>query len=305
MQPWEPSSDFERELLAYSLAADSATCFELLRTTEFALPISPAAADGEEPPRWATAGIEDRTCVMAYTSVESMTTGTAGQAVHCRIATLYDLAAGWPDPEWWLAINPGTPLHLLLDAATLARMAAPVLSVQLAHPPGQNPPLVQKVLPFADIPAMFAGREHRVSGYVHLLADVSHIGSPIVLLDALARSAEEDDLVNDDGSVFLLRWPAIGPQLYRSPYGATTERGCAAVQGWVIEEPPFVGTGFVPNVDQVIREFKVDGVGLPHRSEVVELDMAGTETRQAVWDGDRGTWMLVVPKPAEDPGDGF
>ena len=303
MPTWEPTGPFEEQLWAAHQGQNSGACLALLKTTELALPISPEAAAGDEPPRWATAAREDRTWVMAYTSVESMRTGTDGQAIHCRITSLVELAAGWPDPQWGLAVNPGMPMQILLESRTIARVAAPALALEQIMLPGQAPPLVQKLLSHAEIPGLFARRDNRVSGYVHLFADVKHIGSPNVLLDALGRSADERELIDDDGSVFVLRWPAIGPDLYRSPYGGTTEVGRAAMDGWVIEEPPFVGTGLVPNVDQVIREFKVDGIGLPHRSEVVEITIEGSETRRAVWDGDRGTWMLAVLKAAEKTSD--
>lgn len=301
MPTWEPIGPFEEQLWAAHRAQDSGTCLALLRTTEFALPISAQAAAGDEPPRWATAVRAGRTWLMAYTSVESMRTGTDGQATHCRITSLFELAAGWPDPQWGLAVNPGMPMQILLEAATIARVAAPALAVEQFMSPSQSPPLVQKLLPPAEMSIIFDRRDNRVSGYVHLLADVEHIGSPNVLLDALGRSAEERELIDDDGSVFMLRWPAIGPDLYRSPYGGTTELSRAAMDGWVIEEPPFVGTGFVPNVDQIIREFKVDGIGLPHLSEVVEIGIEGSEIRRAVWDGDRGTWMLAVRTPGDSP----
>jgi len=300
MQSWEPASPFEEQLLEAHRAEDTRRCFELLRSTEFALPISAAAAAGEEPPRWAAATRPDGTWLLAYTSVESMSLGTAGEATHSRVVSLVELAAGWPDLTWGLAVNPGLPVQLMLESGLVARLAAPSLVDEQAAFPGRQPPLVQKLLPYGELPGVFSRRDSRVSGYVHLLADIDHIGSPNVLLDALGRSADERDLLDDAGSVFLLRWPVVGADLYRSPYGGTTEAACEAVHGWVIEEPPFVGTGFVPNVDQVIREFKVDGIALPHRSEIVELDIAGTETRRAVWDGDRRTWMLAFPKPIQD-----
>lgn len=300
MPTWEPNDPFEEQLWAAYQVEDTGTCLALLRTTEFALPISAEAAAGSEPPRWATAVRDDGTWLMAYTSVESMRTGTDGQATHCRIVSLVELAAGWPDPQWGLAINPGMPMQILLEPRTVARVAAPPLAQEQRMSGDHSPPLVQKLLSPNEMSAIFANRDNRVSGYVHSLADVRHIGSPNVLLDALGRTDDEGDLIDDDGSVYLLRWPAIGPDLYRTPYGGPTELDRAAMDGWVIEERPFVGTGFVPNVDQVIREFKVDGIGLPHRSEVIEVSIQGVETRRAVWDGDRETWMLALPLATDD-----
>jgi len=301
---WEPTGEFEERLWAAYQVEDTGSCLRLLRTTEFALPISAEAAAGTEAPRWATAAREDGTWLIAYTSVESMQTGTDGQATHCRIVSLVELAAGWPDPLWGMVVNPGMPLQIMLEPRTVARLAAPPLAEDILMSQDQSPPLVQKLLAPAELPAMFANRDDRVSGYVHALADVKHIGSPNVLLDALGRVDDERQLIDDDGSLFLLRWPAIGPSLYRTPYGGTSEQARAAMDGWVIEEPPFVGTGFVPNVDQVIREFKADGIALPHRSEVVEVTIEGSEIRRAVWDGDRRTWMLAV-RASPDNGDEY
>ncbi|MGP4101343.1 hypothetical protein [Nonomuraea sp. KM90] len=85
----------------------------------------------------------------------------------------------------------------------------------------------------------------------------------------------------------------MGLDLYRTPYGGTDEEGRAAVAGWVVEEPPFVGMGLVPSVDNVIREYKVYGVGLPHGSEIWELTVEGTEHRKAIYHGDLRRWLLI------------
>jgi len=297
MDNWEPASPFEEQLLAACRREDVATCLSLLSTTEVALPISEAAAAGTEQPGWATVEHQGATFVLAYTSVPSMVASTSGAAAQHRSTTLVGLAAGWPDVQWGLAVNPGLPVELLLTSATLARLAAPPLSDERSSTNVTLPP-VQKLLVVADVLDRIARRDNRVSGYVHVLADVAHIDTPSGLIEALGQSAQAHELV-DDGSVYLLRWQAIGASLYRSPYGGTTEPGCAAVEGWVIEEPPFVGTGFVPRGTQVIREFKVDGVALPYGSEIVEFDTAGVETLRAVWDGERETWIRLDVGPTE------
>ncbi|HEV2088090.1 MAG TPA: hypothetical protein VGR21_07245, partial [Cryptosporangiaceae bacterium] len=115
--------------------------------------------------------------------------------------------------------------------------------------------------------------------------------------------AAEDSLLTGNGSVHLLRWRAVGHALYRTPFGGTDEETMQAMGGWVIEEPPFVGTGLAPNPDQIIREYKVDGVGLPHGAEVWELDDDGHERRRAVLNGDRGRWLIVKTLTEEDVDD--
>lgn len=122
---------------------------------------------------------------------------------------------------------------------------------------------------------------------------MAHIATPAVLVESLGRKDEQAYYVTAEGSVHMLRWPAVGLELYRSPYGGTDEASRKAAAGWLIEEPPFVGLGFAPNPDQLIREYKVCGVGLPHGAEIWELTDQGEEVRRAILDADLGQWFLV------------
>ncbi|GAA3812253.1 hypothetical protein GCM10022226_36130 [Sphaerisporangium flaviroseum] len=299
VREWEPAGPFEQMLGSAFEGDDLSLCLALLRNAEFALPISPAAAAGEEPVAWPTMAGDDRTWLIAYTSQEAMRSGVGDASRHYRIVSMVEMAAGWPDPRWGLAVNPGLLVSFFLESGTVARLAVPSMTQDLLVEPGSGVPVVQKLLRPADLHDLLAGGVSRVSGYCHHALDVAHIATPTVLVEALGQSAEEG-LVTHEGSVNILRWRVAGPGLYRTPYGGTDEETMTAVAGWVIEEPPFVGLGLVPNVDQVIREYKVDGVGLPHGTEIWELTAAGVEYRRAVYDGDLERWMLVHIVP---PGD--
>lgn len=300
MQGWQPTTAFEEHLRDAFVVDDTLTCLVLLRDAELALPITEAAAAAEELPKWATTEALDRTWLLAYTSVEAMEAATDGRFRHCRVSTMPELAAGWPDPRWGLAVNPGLPVHFALEAGTVARLAVPSLAEEKLAVPEAPPPIMQKLLTVHDLDEFLSGRQLRVSGYVHQLADVAHIATPAVLVEALGESGRKDQLITDDGSVNMLRWTALGSHLYRTPYGGTDEETMNAVAGWVVEEPPFVGLGMGRNVDEIIREYKVDGVGLPHGSEIWELDADGQEHRRAILDADRGVWLLVVRVPRQD-----
>lgn len=283
-----PASEFERRLGAAYDAGDLALCLSMLRDTELALPAPP---DGGA--AWPTITAPDRVWLPAYTSVEAMRAATGQSRV--RITSLVELAAGWPDPRWGLAVNPGLPVHFLLEPGTVARLAVPTLAQDRMAEPEPALPVVQKPLTPHDLRAYLGEGESRVSGYCHHALDVAHVTTPAVLADAIGRGGD-DDLLSAEGSLFLLRWRTVGLNLYRTPYGGTDEAGMAAVAGWVIEEPPFVGMGLAPNVDSLVREYKVDSVRLPHGSEIVELSAAGTEVVRAVYDGDLGRWL-----PGEHP----
>lgn len=292
MESWRPADGLEAALQQAKTAAETARAVDMLRTAELALPLTAGAFAGTEPPRWPTTTVDERTWMITYTSGESMRIATEGAFEHARRVSLPELAAGWPDHSWALAINPGLPIQLTLAPNQLARFAAPSLLADRDAEPTARTPLLQKLLRPGDIEELLRG-ENRVSGYCHQLADVVHIATPAVLVEALGRKDELAYYVTAEGAVNTLRWPAVGLELYRSPYGGTDEASRVAVDGWVIEEPPFVGLGFAPNPDQPIREYNVAGIALPYGAEIWELTDEGIEHRRAVLDTDHGRWLLV------------
>ncbi|MFI7469624.1 SseB family protein [Nonomuraea sp. NPDC049646] len=283
---------FEERLQEAHGRHDLTTCLALLRYADFACPVSQAAARGEEPVTWPTFPGADRVWVAVYTSAEAMREATDGGVRHFRILSLVELAAAWPDPRWGLAVNPGLEPSFLLEPGTVARLAVPTLEQDLAAEPDSGLPIMQKLLEVAQLQELLESERPRISGYCHHALDVAHIATPSVLADALLQ----EDALTAEGAVNLLRWPAIGVELYRTPYGGVDERGRTAVAGWVIEEPPFVGMGLLPNAAETIREYKVDGVGLPHGAEIVELGFDGQERVQARYDADHGRWLMVADR---------
>ncbi|WP_043635272.1 SseB family protein [Nonomuraea candida] len=283
-----PATPFEERLWAAHRDGNLALCLGLLREADLALPITAEAAQSGRA-AWATVADAERTWLPAYTSVEAMRLATGGAATHCRVVSMVELAAGWPDLTWGLAVNAGLRVSFPLEPGTVARLAVPTLAQDLQLAPESGVPVVQKLLSPADLDDLLVDRDPRVSGYCHHALDVSHIATPAVLAAALGRP----DLLTESGSLNILRWRPVGPGLYRTPYGGTDEAGRRAVAGWVVEEPPFVGMGLVPSVDNVIREYKVYGVGLPHGAEIWELTIAGTEHRRALYHGDLRRWLLI------------
>ncbi|MEV3984472.1 SseB family protein [Nonomuraea sp. NPDC049758] len=283
---------FEERLQEAHGRHDLTTCLALLRHADFACPVSDAAARGEEAVAWPTYAGADRVWVTVFTSEEAMREATGGAARHFRVLSLVELAAGWPDPRWGLAVNPGLEPAFLLESGTVARLAVPTLEQDLVAEPGHGVPIVQKLLQVAQIQELLDNERPRVSGYCHHALDVEHIATPSVLADALLQ----EDALTAEGAVNLLRWPAVGVELYRTPYGGVDERGRTAMAGWVIEEPPFAGMGLVPNAAETIREYKIDGVGLPHGAEIVELGSDGEERVQARYDADLGRWLMVADR---------
>lgn len=294
-QPWKPASPFEERLRGWLVAGDQDAVLSMLLTTELAFPITAAAFAGDETARWSIVTAGERTWIVAYTSADSMQIGTGNAMTHARASTLAELAAGWPDHNWGLAINPGLPVQVLLGPGTVARIVAPPLAEDRRIEVASGTPMVQKLLRPDDILAILELGATCVSGYCHRLADVSHIAMPATLVEALGRHRELAEYVTAEGSAHVLRWPAVDLELYRPTYGGSDSASCAAVDGWLIEEAPFVGLGLAPSTDHVIREYKVSGVGLPHGAGIWELGADGVTRPRAALDADLGQWQVMQP----------
>ena len=153
----------------------------------------------------------------------------------------------------------------------------------------------------------------RVSGFVHRAGEVAHLRTPEELYHALGLNYSGSAFKPDAVEVYVLRWTASRVNLYRIPYGGHHEAGMRAMEGWVIERAPFRGNGFAPSeTSDVIAEFKVDSVRLPHGAELWRidaaymtligldrrvlsdtLDPAGDETLVASLDADGPRWRRV------------
>jgi hypothetical protein len=134
----------------------------------------------------------------------------------------------------------------------------------------------------------------RVAGFVHRAKEVEHLRTPAELFAALGLVQDGSAFTADAKEAYVLRWPAYRPSLYRIPYGGQSEQALRAMDGWVIERPPFRGNGFAPGEGRdVIAEFKVDSVRLPHGAQLWRMDADGTEKMVAIFDCDAPIWRRV------------
>jgi hypothetical protein len=235
------------------------------------------------------------------------------------------LIRAWPDPTWSFAVNPGTPVGATLPGAqiiALANWAAEVgLGVEPEVEPGSDTEdrgvpvaaepapaprrssvptdtsrlqIMQKVVPPSQVDYYLERGYDRVSGFVHRATEVAHLHTPAKLIAALGLRYAGSPFEPDAAEVYVLRWPAYCPTLYRIPYGGQTESAMRAMEGWVIERSPFRGNGFAPgDSSEVVAEFKVDSARLPHGAKLVRVADDGTEQVVAVLDADQPVWRQV------------
>lgn len=119
---WEPAAELEQRMREALRAGDRDEYFQLLARTELLLPVADDSGQGM-PSTWATWATDDRTHVLAFTSPESLQTCLRGHAGQYRTARFTSLAEVWPDPDWWLAVNPGTPIEAYLPAWYVDQLA--------------------------------------------------------------------------------------------------------------------------------------------------------------------------------------
>jgi hypothetical protein len=120
---WEPATEAEIAMRDALRAGDQELYFRILARTELLLPVSSDALAGRAPAGWGTWTTGSRTHVLAFTSNEAMRTCLAEHAGSARRIVYHELAAHWPNLEWWLAVDPGLPIEGYLPAWFVSQLA--------------------------------------------------------------------------------------------------------------------------------------------------------------------------------------
>ncbi|MGC5031600.1 SseB family protein [Micromonospora sp. DT229] len=314
---FEPANEVEEDLLAAAGAAKTDTFLSTLLLARVLLPIAPDSAPGSRPGDpgyvWPTVELDDQTFVVAYTSPQRLA-DHGDQAAETMTVRFVQLIRSWPQLSWSFAVNPGTPVGAKLPGEQIVGLANWAAELGLGDDnepePGvdktaatSSPPKVataadptrpivmQKAIAPSQLGFYLERGYDRVSGFVHRATELAHLTTPDQLYRALGLQHPESPFAADAEEIYVLRWPAYRPSLYRIPYGGQNEAAMRAMEGWVIERPPFRGNGFAPGESsEVLAEFKVDSVRLPHGAQLLRLGADGTERLIAVFDADTVTW---------------
>ncbi len=123
MTDWEPATEVEAAMRDALRAGDQELYFRILARSELLLPVSSDALAGRAQVGWGTWTTNGRTHVLAFTSGEALRVCLADNAGSARRMPYHDLAATWPNLEWWLAVNPGLPIEGYLPAWFVAQLA--------------------------------------------------------------------------------------------------------------------------------------------------------------------------------------
>ncbi|MDO3683500.1 SseB family protein [Micromonospora sp. C28ISP2-4] len=309
-----PANDVEEDLLAAAGSGSTDGFLTTLLLARVLLPVAPDSAAGSRPGDsgfvWHADQVDGERCVSVYTSPERLAEHTEGQVETVRVKFV-QLIRRWPDVTWSFRVNPGSPVGATYPGEQVLALANWAAEVGLGDDPepaaapqpaerqrpetptiaANRPVTMQKAIAASQLAYYLERGYDRVSGFVHRAGELAHLRTPAELFRALGLGHPGSPFSPDDEEIYLLRWPAYRPSLYRIPYGGPNEAAMRAMEGWVIERPPFRGNGFAPGESSdVIAEFKVDSARLPHGAELWRVGADGDSKLVAVLDTDELLW---------------
>jgi hypothetical protein len=318
---FEPANDLEADLLAAASGSQD-SLLSVLLLAKVHLPLvdgaDPSVRPGNERFIWRTDKIDDEPHVVVFSSPERRD-AHMDKPVETVAIRFVQLIRAWPDDSLSLALNPGTPIGVTLTGAQIKALVSSAAEVGLTDDAGaasesgavaakratatgrasvDQPIPMQKVIAPSQVSWYLERSYDRVSGFVHREQEVAQLGTPAKLVTGLGLRFEGSPYDEAAEEIYVLRWLAYRPSLYRIPYGGRTQAAMEAMEGWVIERSPFRGNGFAPSDgDDVIAEFKVDSVRLPHGAQLWRLRAEGGSQLVALLDADGPSWRRV-----EEPG---
>jgi hypothetical protein len=308
-----PDNDVEANLLSAASEGQTDAFLSTLLLARVLVPVpaggSASILPGQPGFQWRREQVEGAPFVVVFTS-KARLVEYLGAATEWVTVKFVQLIRAWPDESWSFAVNPGTPVGATLPGTQIRALASWAAEVGLSDEPSvawehvetrptpvrqepERPVAMQKPVAPAQVPYFLDRGYDRVSGFVHRASEAAHLTTLDELYAALGLTYPGSPFKESDDELYLLRWTAYRPNLYRIPYGGRDEAGMRAMQGWVIERPPFRGNGFAPGESSdVIAEFKVDSARLPHGAQMWRLNRGG-ETLVALLDADGPRWVPV------------
>ncbi|WP_244409152.1 SseB family protein [Stackebrandtia nassauensis] len=139
---WVPANDIEQHMREALRAGNQEEYFRLLARTDLLLPFAEDTSPSSNGTgSWATWATEDRTHVLVFTSPEAMRACLHAHAGAFRTVSFTALADAWPDSDWWLAVDPGTPIEGYLPAWFVRQVASGDTHLPDDQAPHSQPPM--------------------------------------------------------------------------------------------------------------------------------------------------------------------
>jgi len=321
-----PANETETNLLAAAQENNNDAFLSTLLLARVMVPVPVGTPNGTRPRDpsfpWQIETADGQRFIAVFTSPERLDEHLFIRSISTISLRFVQLIGAWPDEDISFAINPGSPVGAILPGSEIIALASWATEVGLRDEPladalvsarkhestpvtgvagapangADRATVMQRTVPHAQVPFYLERGYDRVSGFVNRASEVAHLTSPRPLYKTLGLVYPGSAFADDDAEVHVVRWVAHRSDMYRLPYGGQHEAGMRAMQGWVIERPPFRGNGFAPGETDVVSEFKVDSVRLPHGAQMWRLAKDGTETLVATFDADAARWVSGGPR---------
>ncbi|TDC53192.1 SseB family protein, partial [Actinomadura sp. KC345] len=144
-RPSPVAADLEPRLTEAKANGDNTTYFRLLADADLVVPASAPAVEDPDRAEFPTITVGRDTYVTVFTSPGALAHTGDRQPGLYRRTSFAQLASGWPDPAWRLAINWGLPSEVLLDSSVIPRLhgapdATPPAEQDVSNPYGTVDP---------------------------------------------------------------------------------------------------------------------------------------------------------------------
>jgi hypothetical protein len=121
VRDWQPVNEVEEAMMLAASEDDRQAYFQLVAVADLFLP--QIAGDESTEQRFLTVHAFDQVFLPVFTSVQALAGQFAGAINGYTITNYAELRRKWPDPEWRLAINPGTPVDAYLSIESVEEAA--------------------------------------------------------------------------------------------------------------------------------------------------------------------------------------
>jgi SseB protein N-terminal domain len=121
VRDWQPVNEVERAMMLAAGEDDRQAYFQLVAVADLFLP--QIAGDESTEQRFLTVHAFDQVFLPVFTSVQALAAQFAGAINGYTITNYAELRRKWPDPQWRLAINPGTPVDAYLAIESVEEAA--------------------------------------------------------------------------------------------------------------------------------------------------------------------------------------
>lgn len=131
---------------------------------------------------------------------------------------------------------------------------------------------------------LYAGNSHvpglfepfRAWGLCSRMVDVARVDSGAEARAVHGLAAAGEEFPAGDG-LFVLRFPASWPELFRASFGGRSTQGAARLGSTLVLAPPFLGTGYTDYAAEPVPEYWMELAEIPLEAELWHLAEDGGE----------------------------